>query len=255
MMLAIEFLMVGVLGGVIGALVTQSAATGIAIGIIVAIAVDAIAWAVAVRATISLTHAVEVTPQQAPVLHNVIEGLCIATGLPKPKVYIVDDPSPNVFAFGRSPKKFGRRRDHRSPQSDVTPGARRRARPRDVARPQPRRAGLDARGHDGGRARRSGRDLRRAARSSRVGVTTITTAAARWCSSRSRSSPASSPSAPASCRSGSPGTARSSPTRARSRSSRPLACEKRSRSSKPITPSRITCPAPPRTSGSSSRST
>jgi heat shock protein HtpX len=41
------------------------------------------------------------------VLHNVIEGLCIATGLPKPKVYIVDDPAPNAFAFGRSPEKSG----------------------------------------------------------------------------------------------------------------------------------------------------
>jgi heat shock protein HtpX len=37
----------------------------------------------------------------------VIEGLCIATGLPKPKVYIVDDPAPNAFAFGRSPQRSG----------------------------------------------------------------------------------------------------------------------------------------------------
>jgi heat shock protein HtpX len=41
------------------------------------------------------------------VLHNVIDGLCIATGLPKPKVYIVDDPAPNAFAFGRSPERAG----------------------------------------------------------------------------------------------------------------------------------------------------
>ena len=59
------------------------------------------------RATISLTHAVEVTPEQAKVLHDVVEGLCIRTGLPKPKVYIVDDPAPNAFAFGRSPKRAG----------------------------------------------------------------------------------------------------------------------------------------------------
>jgi heat shock protein HtpX len=37
-------------------------------------------------------------------LHNVIEGLCIAAGLPKPRIYIVDDPSPNAFATGRNPK-------------------------------------------------------------------------------------------------------------------------------------------------------
>ena len=37
-------------------------------------------------------------------LHNIVEGLCIAAGLPKPKLYVVDDPSPNAFATGRNPK-------------------------------------------------------------------------------------------------------------------------------------------------------
>ncbi len=37
-------------------------------------------------------------------LHNIVEGLCIAGGLPKPRVYVVDDPSPNAFATGRDPK-------------------------------------------------------------------------------------------------------------------------------------------------------
>ena len=36
-------------------------------------------------------------------LHNLVEGLCIAGGLPKPRVYIVDDPAPNAFATGRNP--------------------------------------------------------------------------------------------------------------------------------------------------------
>ncbi len=37
-------------------------------------------------------------------LHNLVEGLCIASGLPKPGVYIVDDPAPNAFATGRNPQ-------------------------------------------------------------------------------------------------------------------------------------------------------
>jgi heat shock protein HtpX len=106
-MLATEFLFIGILGGAIGYLVSGSATTGIAIGVIVAIAIDVIGWALAVRATIALTHAVEVTPEQAPVLHDVVEALCIRTGLPKPRVYIVDDPAPNAFAFGRSPSNAG----------------------------------------------------------------------------------------------------------------------------------------------------
>jgi heat shock protein HtpX len=35
--------------------------------------------------------------------HNLVEGLCIASGLPKPRLYIVDDPAPNAFATGRNP--------------------------------------------------------------------------------------------------------------------------------------------------------
>jgi heat shock protein HtpX len=36
-------------------------------------------------------------------LHNLVEGLCIAAGLPKPRLYVVDDPAPNAFATGRNP--------------------------------------------------------------------------------------------------------------------------------------------------------
>ena len=36
--------------------------------------------------------------------HNLVEGLCIAAGLPKPKLFVVDDPAPNAFATGRNPK-------------------------------------------------------------------------------------------------------------------------------------------------------
>lgn len=42
-------------------------------------------------------------PAQYQRLHNLVEGLCIAGGLPKPGVYIVDDPAPNAFATGRNP--------------------------------------------------------------------------------------------------------------------------------------------------------
>jgi len=36
--------------------------------------------------------------------HNLVEGLCIAAGLPKPRLYVIDDPAPNAFATGRNPK-------------------------------------------------------------------------------------------------------------------------------------------------------
>lgn len=36
-------------------------------------------------------------------LHNLVEGLCISAGLPKPRLFVVDDPAPNAFAVGRDP--------------------------------------------------------------------------------------------------------------------------------------------------------
>ena len=62
-MLAIEFLFVGILGAAIGFLITRSPVAGVAIGASIAIAVDLIGWLIAVRATISLTRAVEVSPE------------------------------------------------------------------------------------------------------------------------------------------------------------------------------------------------
>jgi heat shock protein HtpX len=46
----------------------------------------------------------EVSPQQAPELHAMIERLCIQANLPKPRVAVALTPMPNAFAIGRSPK-------------------------------------------------------------------------------------------------------------------------------------------------------
>ena len=56
------------------------------------------------RLAIAAAHAHEADPEQYRQLHNVVEGLCIGAGLPKPRVYIVDDPAPNAFATGRNPE-------------------------------------------------------------------------------------------------------------------------------------------------------
>ena len=51
-----------------------------------------------------VSRAVPADPVAYKRLHNLVEGLCIAGGLPKPRVYVINDPAPNAFATGRNPK-------------------------------------------------------------------------------------------------------------------------------------------------------
>src|SRR6202521_516206 len=53
---------------------------------------------------LSAVGAREADPQQFQQLYNIVQTLAIGDGVPMPKVYIVDDPSPNAFATGRDPK-------------------------------------------------------------------------------------------------------------------------------------------------------
>ena len=56
------------------------------------------------KLVLSMTGAKPVTREQYPDLWNVTENLAITAGLPMPKVYVVEDPSPNAFATGRDPE-------------------------------------------------------------------------------------------------------------------------------------------------------
>src|SRR5205085_4293061 len=53
---------------------------------------------------LAMSHARPADPVEYARLHNVVEGLCVAAGLPKPRVYVIDDTAPNAFATGRDPK-------------------------------------------------------------------------------------------------------------------------------------------------------
>lgn len=56
------------------------------------------------KVILALTGAKPVQKKEYPFLYNVIEGLALASQIPVPKVYVIDDPSPNAFATGRDPK-------------------------------------------------------------------------------------------------------------------------------------------------------
>ena len=52
----------------------------------------------------AMTGAKEIEKKDNPRFYNIVENLSITTGLPMPKVYIIDDKAPNAFATGRDPK-------------------------------------------------------------------------------------------------------------------------------------------------------
>lgn len=53
---------------------------------------------------LAISGAHEVSRQQEPELFRRVENLCIGAGLPVPRVYVIEDGSPNAFATGRSPE-------------------------------------------------------------------------------------------------------------------------------------------------------
>ncbi len=56
------------------------------------------------KMVLSISGARPADPQTDRLVQNSIEGLCIAAGLPMPKIYIINDPVANAFATGRDPK-------------------------------------------------------------------------------------------------------------------------------------------------------
>jgi heat shock protein HtpX len=52
---------------------------------------------------LAISQAHEVTKDDEPELYRTVENLCIGAGLPMPKLYVIEDGSPNAFATGRDP--------------------------------------------------------------------------------------------------------------------------------------------------------
>ena len=76
---------------------------GVVIAAIIATLMTWLSYRHGDKIVLAVSRAREVTHQEEPRLHNIVEGLCIAAGLPKPKVYVVEDSAPNAFATGRDP--------------------------------------------------------------------------------------------------------------------------------------------------------
>ena len=56
------------------------------------------------KIVLAISRARPVKKEDYPYLYNVVEGLAIAAGLPKPRCFVIDDTAPNAFASGRNPE-------------------------------------------------------------------------------------------------------------------------------------------------------
>ena len=79
--------------------------TSIALVVIVVAATYALLqYFIASSLAMAMTGAQEIEKKDNPRLYRVVENLAITTGMPTPKVYIIDDSAPHAFATGRDPK-------------------------------------------------------------------------------------------------------------------------------------------------------
>jgi heat shock protein HtpX len=94
--------LLGAVGYALG-LLWVSGPAGMVVALGIAIAMSLGSYFAGDRIVLASTRAREVTPQEEPRLHNIVEGLAIAAGIPKPRVWVVPERAPNAFATGRDP--------------------------------------------------------------------------------------------------------------------------------------------------------
>jgi len=92
-----------VVGGIIGWLIGFGW-WGVAVAFVLSAAMAFASYWKADAIALAVSRARPADPAVYKRLHNLVEGLCIASGLPKPRVYVIDDPAPNAFATGRNPR-------------------------------------------------------------------------------------------------------------------------------------------------------
>ncbi len=97
------FVFFGVVGMALG-YVFGTGVGGLVIALVVATVLSISSYLYGDRLVLASSRAREVAAQDEPRLHNLIDGLAIAAGIPKPRIYVVPEQAPNAFATGRDPE-------------------------------------------------------------------------------------------------------------------------------------------------------
>lgn len=104
--LLIGFLiLVGLVGAAVGYLLLGSLTTGIVGGLVIGAIYSLLMVSNSTNLVMTMNHAIEVTrADQAPELWHTVEDMAMVAQVPMPRVFIIQDDSPNAFATGNSPK-------------------------------------------------------------------------------------------------------------------------------------------------------
>jgi len=102
-LIAAAILLLGAVGYVLG-LLYASGPVGLVGAMALAIVMSLVSYFSGDKIVLASTRARAVTSQEQPRLHNIVEGLSIAAGIPKPKVYVIPERALNAFATGRNPE-------------------------------------------------------------------------------------------------------------------------------------------------------
>ena len=74
-----------------------------AIAAVIGLAIAVVLYMSSTSIVMGISGAHQVTKEDEPVLYRIVENLSIGSGLPMPKVWVIDDSAPNAFATGRNP--------------------------------------------------------------------------------------------------------------------------------------------------------
>ncbi|MCJ7450139.1 MAG: zinc metalloprotease HtpX [Candidatus Nanohaloarchaeota archaeon QJJ-9] len=80
-------------------------ASGMVLGLIVAGAMNFVSYFYSDKMVVKMHRAEALSEEEAPEIHSIVEKLSEKAGIPKPKVYAMDESTPNAFATGRKPSK------------------------------------------------------------------------------------------------------------------------------------------------------
>ena len=105
LVLTVFFLLVALIGAALGYLFAGSPVSGIIIAGIITVIYISVMVSQSTEVVMNMNNAREIhSAQEAPELWHVVEDMAMVAQVPMPRVFIIDDPSPNAFATGNDPE-------------------------------------------------------------------------------------------------------------------------------------------------------